>query len=210
MYRQATQTSHSIDKVPGTTVRQRPRATDPREEIITHLGPMRAFAISLTRDRVRADDVVQETVLKAWSNIDKFEPGTNMRAWLFTILRNTFYSERRKAAREVADHDGTMSERMSVRPDHDGNLALADFLRAFETLPDGQREALILVGAVGFSYEEAAAMCGCAIGTIKSRVNRGRRRLVVLLEMEDGEQAGITDRTVMGVIHRQEVSSMSF
>jgi RNA polymerase sigma-70 factor (ECF subfamily) len=205
MYRQATQTSQSIDKVPGIPVRAKPPVMDPREEIVAHLRPMRAFAMSLTRDRARADDVVQETVLKAWSNIEKFEPGTNMRAWLFTILRNTFYSERRKAAREVADHDGTMSERMSVRPDHDGNLALADFRRAFQTLPDVQREALILVGAEGFSYEEAADMCGCAIGTIKSRANRGRRRLVVLLEMEEGEQVGITDHTVMGVIERRAV-----
>jgi RNA polymerase sigma-70 factor, ECF subfamily len=187
--------------------RRQATAIDPRDEIVVHLQPMRAFAMSLTRERARADDVVQDTVLKAWSNIDKFEPGTNMRAWLFTILRNTFYSERRKAAREVADHDGTMSERMAVKPDHDGKLALSDFRRAFATLPDVQREALILVGAEGFSYEETAAMCGCAIGTIKSRANRGRRRLAVLLSIEDGEFVGITDHTTMAVIGRNPWAS---
>ena len=161
------------------------RAGDPRDEITTHLRPMRAFAMSLTRDRERADDVVQDTVVKAWANIDRFQPGTNMRAWLFTILRNTFYSERRKAARDVADHDGTLSERMTVLPDHDGRLALAEFRRAFGTLPVGQREALILVGAEGFSYEETAAMCDCAVGTVKSRTNRARRKLAVLLSMDD-------------------------
>ena len=202
MVLQAPQTLNPAIEISRTPAKPRPPPTDPREEIVTHLRAMRAFAISLTRDRARADDVVQDTVLKAWSNIGKFEPGTNMRAWLFTILRNTFYSERRKAAREVADHDGTMSERMAVRPDHDGRLALADFRRAFETLPDVQREALILVGAEGFSYEEAAAMCGCAVGTIKSRANRGRRQLAVLLKMEEGDQTAIADSTTMAVIGR--------
>ena len=202
MVLQAPQTLDPATKSSGTSAKPRPSASDPREEIVTHLRPMRAFAMSLTRDRARADDVVQDTVLKAWSNIEKFEPGTNMRAWLFTILRNTFYSERRQAAREVGDPDGTMSERMAVRPDHDGRLALADFRRAFEALPDVQREALILVGAEGFSYEEAAAMCGCAVGTIKSRANRGRRQLAVLLQMEEGDQTAIVDHATMAVIGR--------
>jgi RNA polymerase sigma-70 factor, ECF subfamily len=203
---QATQMSHPVGTTPGSTVRPRPQAAVPRDEIVTHLRPMRAFAMSLTRDRGRADDVVQDTVVKAWTNIHKFEPGTNMRAWLFAILRNTFYSERRKASREVADHDGTLAARMSVRPDHDGKLALADFRRAFETLPAVQREALILVGAEGFSYEETATMCGCAVGTIKSRANRGRRRLAELLQLEEGEQAGIADHTTMAVIGRNSWS----
>jgi RNA polymerase sigma-70 factor (ECF subfamily) len=154
---------------------------NPRNGIVKHLGPMRAFAMSLTRDRARADDIVEDTIVKAWTNIEKFEVGTNMRAWLFTILRNTFYTERRKAAREVADSDGTFSERLAVRPDHDGVLVLADFRRAFDTFPSVQREALVLVGAEGFSHQQAAAMCGCAIGTIKSRTNRGRQRLAVIL-----------------------------
>ena len=199
---QTTTMPRSAEKFCAIPARLKSPSVDPRQEIVMHLRPMRAFATSLTRDRTRADDIVQDTVVKAWTNIDKFEPGTNMRAWLFTILRNTFYSERRKAARETADHDGTMSERMAVRPDHDGRLALADFRRAFDTLPDNQREALILVGAEGVSYEETAAMCGCAIGTIKSRANRGRRRLAVILSIEEGEALGITDHATMAVIGR--------
>lgn len=175
---------------------------DPRDEIITHLKPMRAFALSLTRDMARADDLVQDTVVKAWTNIDKFTVGTNMRAWLFTILRNTFYSERRKAKREVADVDGAMTERMSVKPAHDGHLALTDFRRAFEQLPAEQREALILVGAQGFAYEEAAEMCGCAVGTVKSRANRGRKRLAELLHMHEDEAMELTDQATIAVISR--------
>jgi RNA polymerase sigma-70 factor (ECF subfamily) len=174
----------------------------PRDEIVTHLKPMRAFALSLTRDMSRADDLVQDTVVKAWTNIDKFEPGTNMRAWLFTILRNTFYSERRKARREVADAEGVLTEQIAEKPSHDGRLALADFRRAFEKLPDEQREALVLVGAEGFSYEDAAAMCGCAVGTIKSRANRGRRKLAVLLQLDDGEAMEMTDQATLAVIAR--------
>jgi len=175
---------------------------DPREEIVTHLKPMRAFALSLTRDVARADDLVQDTVVKAWTNIDKFTVGTNMRAWLFTILRNTFYSERRKAKREVADVDGAMTERMSEKPAHDGMLALADFRRAFDQLPAEQREALILVGAQGFAYEEAARMCGCAVGTVKSRANRGRKRLAEMLDMHEDEAMELTDQATVAVISR--------
>ena len=175
---------------------------DPRDEIVTHLKPMRAFALSLTRDMARADDLVQDTVVKAWTNIEKFTVGTNMRAWLFTILRNTFYSERRKAKREVADVDGAMTERMSEKPAHDGHLALSDFRRAFEKLPAEQREALILVGAQGFAYEEAARMCGCAIGTVKSRANRGRKRLAEMLDMREDEAMELTDQATIAVISR--------
>ncbi len=175
---------------------------DPRDEIVTHLKPMRAFALSLTRDMARADDLVQDTVVKAWTNIDKFTVGTNMRAWLFTILRNTFYSERRKAKREVADVDGAMTERMSEKPAHDGHLALTDFRRAFEQLPAEQREALILVGAQGFAYEEAARMCDCAVGTVKSRANRGRKKLAELLGMREDEAMELTDQATIAVISR--------
>lgn len=175
---------------------------DPRDEIVTHLKPMRAFALSLTRDVARADDLVQDTVVKAWTNIDKFAVGTNMRAWLFTILRNTFYSERRKAKREVADVDGAMTERMSEKPAHDGRLALTDFRRAFDQLPAEQREALILVGAQGFAYEEAARMCGCAVGTVKSRANRGRKRLAEMLNMQEDEAMELTDQATVAVISR--------
>lgn len=175
-------------------------SSDPRDEIIEHLPAMRAFALSLTRNATRADDLVQDAIVKAWKGFDSFKPGTNLRAWLFTILRNTFYSERRKAKREVADVDGAFSSKLASKPDHDGRLALKDFHAAFEMLPDEQREALVLVGASGFSYEEAAEACGVAIGTIKSRVNRGRKRLIELLELVDDEALELTDSATMSVI----------
>ena len=119
---------------------------DPRDELVTHLPAMRAFALSLARNGAAADDLVQDALVKAWSNFDSFQPGTNMRAWLFTILRNTYYSSRRKLNREVADVDGAFTSSLSVKPDHDGRMQLDDFRKAFETLPDEQREALVLVG----------------------------------------------------------------
>jgi len=175
-------------------------AQDPREELVSHLPALRAFALSLTRNSAAADDMVQDTVVKAWTNMDKFKPNTNLRAWLFTILRNTYYSSRRKLNREVADVDGAFTSSLSVKPDHDGRMQLADFRKAFETLPDEQREALILVGASGFSYEEAAGMCGVAIGTIKSRANRGRARLAELLELGENEPMELTDQATLAVV----------
>ena len=172
----------------------------PRDELVDHLPALRAFALSLTRDGSSADDLVQDTIVKAWTHIDKFQAGTNLRAWLFTILRNTFYSARRKVRREVSDTDGIYAAQLSTRPDHDGRLALGDFRKAFERLPDEQREALILVGASGFSYEEAASMTGVAVGTVKSRANRGRRRLAELLHMEEGEELDMTDRATLAVM----------
>lgn len=129
-----------------------------------------------------------------------FKEGTNLRAWLFTILRNTFYSSRRKVSREVADVDGIFAGRLASKPDHDGRLALQDFQKAFITLPDEQREALILVGASGFSYEEAAGMCGCAVGTIKSRVNRARLRLIDILQLDGADELEMTDQATKAVM----------
>jgi len=176
-------------------------ASDPRDEIVDHLPAMRAFALSLTRNGTAADDLVQDTIVKAWKNIDKFSAGTNMRAWLFTILRNTFYSDRRKSKREVADVDGAMAATLSQKPDHDGRMALADFEAVFTELPSEQREALMLVGAMGFSYEEAAETCEVAVGTIKSRVNRGRLRLAELLGLVDDEELELTDKSTMAVVN---------
>ncbi|MGB3406610.1 MAG: RNA polymerase sigma factor [Jannaschia sp.] len=173
---------------------------DPRDELVEHLSALRAFALSLTRNSATADDMVQDTVVKAWTNIDKFTAGTNMRAWLFTILRNTFYSSRRKVKREVSDVDGIMSGRLAEKPAHDGRLQLDDFWKVFAELPDEQREALMLVGASGFSYEEAAATCGVAVGTIKSRANRGRKRLAELMHLEDGERVEMTDAVTDAVV----------
>lgn len=173
---------------------------DPRDELVTHLGVLRAFALSLCRNPSTADDLVQETVMKAWKSIGSFEQGTNMRAWLFTILRNTYYTVHRKSVREVADGDGHFAATLSVKPDHDGKLAMTDFLVAFDQLPDEQREALTLVGASGFTYQEAADMCGVAAGTIKSRVSRARLRLVDLLELSQDDSMELTDKGTMAVL----------
>ena len=180
---------------------------DPREELVEHLPAMRAFAISLTRNAAIADDMVQDTVVKAWTNIDKFQAGTNMRAWLFTILRNTYYSNRRKSKREVADVDGVITENIAEKPAHDGHMQMTDFRRALDQLSDEQREALLLVGASGFSYEEAAEMCGVAVGTIKSRINRARSQLAELMGHDDEDSLEITDDATMSVISASKVSS---
>ena len=140
---------------------------DPRDDIATHIPDLRAFAMSLARNHAAADDLVQDTIVKAWSNFDKFTQGTNLRAWLFTILRNTFYSNRRKVSREVPDPDGIHAGSLSVLPQHDGKLAFSEFLVAFNQLSAEHREVLILVGANGYSYEEAAGMMGVATGTAK-------------------------------------------
>ena len=160
---------------------------DPRDELVEHLPAMRAFAISLTRNGAIADDMVQDTLVKAWTNIEKFQVGTNMRAWLFTILRNTYYSSRRKANREVADVDGVFTDNLAEKPAHDGHMQMADFRKALALLKDEQREALLLVGASGFSYEEAPQMCGVAVGTIKSRTNRARAQLAEILGHNENE-----------------------
>ena len=164
---------------------------DPRDEIVSHLPAMRAFAHSLCRDAALADDLVQEALVKAWSKIDSFEPGTNMRAWLFTILRNGFYSLKRKSRREVGDPDGIHAGGLANGPDHDGRLAFGDFERAFAALSDEHREVLVLIGAEGFSIEEAAEMMGVAPGTVKSRASRARARLAELMGLEKGESAVI-------------------
>lgn len=173
---------------------------DPRDELVTHLGVLRAFAISLCRNPTLADDLVQETVMKAWKSIGSFQKGTNMRAWLFTILRNSYYNVHAKARREVGDTDGVLTAQLSVKPEHDGRLAYQDFLDAFEELPDEQREALTLVGASGFTYQEAAEMCGVATGTMKSRVGRARQRLVELLQLSDDDSLELTDGGTLAVV----------
>ena len=166
---------------------------------------LRAFAVSLCGDIERADDLVQETLLKAWNHLDSFEEGTNLRAWLFTILRNTYFSECRRRRREVEDRDGTKAADLSVHPEQPGHLDMQDFRRALDVLPLDQREALVLVGAAGFSYEEAAKISGCAVGTIKSRVNRARSKLTDLLSVNapheygpDAATEAIVARTVGG------------
>ena len=161
-----------------------------REELLGSVRSLRAFAVSLCGQPDRADDLVQETLVKAWSNIDSFQEGTNLQAWLFTILRNHYYSEIRKRRREVEDTDGSYAESLKSHPEQNSRLEFQEFRTALAKLPPDQREALILVGASGFSYEEAASICDCAVGTIKSRVNRARTRLADLLAIESAEDFG--------------------
>lgn len=186
-----------------------PAGDDPRDRLAGAIPRLRAFAISLARDVTRADDLVQDTILKAWSNMDKFDPRTNLDAWLFTILRNTFYSSLRKTRREVQDTDGIHAASLSERPAHDARLAFKDFQRAFDLLSPEHREVLILVGASGFSCEEAASMMGVAIGTVKSRASRARRRLAEILKLEEGEDMfSGTDGATQAVVLRASAAAV--
>ncbi len=157
--------------------------------IVAMLPQLRVFARSLTRNPAQADDLVQDSIVKALSNISKFQADSNLRAWLFTILRNTFYSDLRKRRREVEDADGQHAARLSEMPRQDGVVDLEDFKRVFALLRADHREVLTLVGGSGCSYEEAAEICGCPVGTIKSRMNRARRRLGELMGV-DAERWG--------------------
>ena len=150
-----------------------PAHDDMREAMLAAVPNLRAFAVSLCGDMDRANDLVQETLLRAWAHQDSFEPGTNMSAWLFTILRDHFRTEYRKRRREVEDADGGYAERLTSPEAQTGHVEFGEL-----------REALVLVGASGFSYEEAAQICDCAVGTIKSRVNRARKKLAELLTIE--------------------------
>jgi RNA polymerase sigma-70 factor, ECF subfamily len=154
-----------------------------KSDLLAAIPRLRAFAVSLCGNPDRADDLVQETLVKAWSHLDSFVEGTNLPAWLFTILRNIYYSEYRKRRREVADSEGTMAARLSTAPTQNGHMDFLDFREALQKLPADQREALVLIGASGLSYEEAASICHCAVGTMKSRVNRARHRLIELLSI---------------------------
>lgn len=146
---------------------------------------LRAFARSLARNVDDADDLVQDTLIKAFRNADRFAQGSNIKAWLFTILRNTHISNIRKSHREVFRDDQSGALEVAVPESQTHHMDQLDFSVALEKLPASQREALLLVGAEGFSYEDAALMCGCAVGTMKSRVNRARTKLAELLNLDD-------------------------
>ena len=173
---------------------------DPRDEIVEHVPALRAFARSLTQNPTRADDLVQDTVVRAWTKFDKFKEGTNLRAWLFTVQRNIFFSERRRAKWETQDTDGIHAGRLVQAPTQDGHMEFADFMDAFATLPDDQREALILVGASGFTYDEAAEIAGAATGTMKSRVNRGRQKLMELLKLDENDAIGTPEPGALAIL----------
>ncbi len=175
-------------------------SSNPSHSLILAAVPhLRAFAISLTGDVVRADDLVQETLARALSSLDRFEPGTNMRAWLFTILRNLFHTEHRKRRREVEDVDGAISGRVAVLPEQEFRLHMGDLQAALAQLSAQQREALLLIAAQGMSYEETAVICGTNVGTIKSRVNRARSRLLKVMNADEASDAFAEDTPAAAV-----------
>ena len=172
-----------------------------QQDLVALVPQMRAFARSLTGDAAQADDLAQDTLMKAWRNRTGFQTGTNMKAWVFMILRNQFYSDRRRSWRSTP-LDPEVAERSLIANDNPtATLELDDLRQALNQLPATQREALILVGAGGLAYEEAAVICGCPVGTVKSRVSRARAALEALLAsgdfVRDGAPAGAASRTLL-------------
>ncbi|MCK6104907.1 sigma-70 family RNA polymerase sigma factor [Brevundimonas sp. EYE_349] len=177
-----------------------------KRELVLLIPHLRAFARTLTGDPTAADDLAQDVMMKAWDARASYQMGTNMKAWTFMILRNQFYSEKRRSWRQ-SQLDQEAAERTLVAVDDpEAPVALDELRQALKTLPEEQREALILVGAGGFAYEEAAEICGCAVGTVKSRVSRARRALLATLEKggysRDGQAAGEAMRTILGEADR--------
>ena len=149
-----------------------------REELVRWIPNLRAFALSLTQSAQHSDDLVQDTLVKALSNLDKFQQGTNLRAWLFTILRNSFYNDiRYKKYHQTAPLDDVDPVNLEFRATQDKYIEFKDVLKGLGGLVPEQREAIILIAAEGLSYEEAAAVCNCPVGTVKSRLSRARQRL---------------------------------
>jgi RNA polymerase sigma-70 factor (ECF subfamily) len=171
-----------------------------KTELTALIPQMRAFARSLCRDATAADDLAQDALLKAWNNRASYQPGTNMKAWTFMILRNQFYSDKRRSWRS-SQLDPEVAERtLEAASNPMASLELDEVRRALACLPDDQREALILIGAGGLSYEEVSEICGCAIGTIKSRVSRARDRLATIIEDGSYGQDDILPSSAMATI----------
>ena len=174
-----------------------------KTELVALIPQLRAFARSLTGDPTAADDLAQDAMVKAWDARASFEMGTNMKAWTFMILRNQFYSEKRRSWRQ-SQLDQEAAERTLVAiDDPSAPVALDELRMGLAMLPAEQREALVLVGAGGFAYEEAALICGCAVGTVKSRVSRARRALLEVLQRGDYVRDGAPAGDAMGSILAQ-------
>ena len=178
------------------------RSTTTKDALLAQLPNLRAFAYSLCGRSDLADDMVQETLLKAWHHLDSFQEGTNLRAWLFTILRNAYFSALRKGRREIDDADGKQAATLSVAPAQYGHLDMLDLQKVIDLLPPNQREALVLVAAAGLAYDEAAKVAQCPVGTIKSRVNRARAKLTELLGLTDQDNFG-PDHVIEAIISRR-------
>ncbi|MGE0733564.1 MAG: sigma-70 family RNA polymerase sigma factor [Alphaproteobacteria bacterium] len=164
--------------------------------VVEHLSHLRAFARSLTSNREQADDLAHDAIVRALAAAEQFTPGTNFKAWIFTILRNLFYNEGRKRWSRFTSIDDLAGNEPSIPGSQEASLEFCDFRRAFWQLNPDQREVLILVGASGLSYEDAAAVCSCAVGTIKSRVSRARQDLKKM--MSDDNLQVRRSETAMG------------
>lgn len=171
-----------------------------RRELVTLIPHLRAFARTLCGNATAADDLAQDAMLKAWDARASYQMGTNMKAWTFMILRNQFYSEKRRSWRQTQLDQEAAERTLMAIDDPSAPLSLDELRLALNTLPDEQREALVLVGAGGFAYEEAAEICGCAVGTVKSRVSRARRAVQALLEAGAYERDGTPAGEAMGSI----------
>lgn len=187
---------------------RKPPPANPRDEIVTHLKSLRLYARSLTRDTDKADDIVQDAVEKAWRNIETFRAGSNMKAWLFTILRNTFYSEMRKSGREVGlgENDNAL-DKATEKPRHDGVLQMREFTKIFKKLSSEHQEVIVLITLEGFTYEEVAVMCDTKVGTVKSRLNRARAILAEELHLDEDEPLNMNDaQSAAALTHRPVIS----
>jgi RNA polymerase sigma-70 factor (ECF subfamily) len=186
------------------------RAASPDEafkrDLVALIPHLRAFARTLCGDATAADDLAQDAMMKAWDARASFQMGTNMKAWTFMILRNQFYSEKRRSWRQTQLDQETAERTLVAIDDPTSRLALDELRLSLGMLPPEQREALVLVGAGGFAYEEAAEICGCAVGTVKSRVSRARRALHSILEEgaydHDGAAAGDAMRSILADAER--------
>jgi RNA polymerase sigma-70 factor (ECF subfamily) len=172
-----------------------------KRELVTLIPHLRAFARTLAGDPTAADDLAQDAMMKAWDARSSFQMGTNMKAWTFMILRNQFYSEKRRSWRQTQLDQEAAERTLVAVDDPEAPVALDELRLALATLPEEQREALVLVGAGGFAYEEAADICNCAVSTVKSRVSRARKALQAVLEKggytRDGRAAGDAMRSIL-------------
>src|ERR1700722_9185466 len=171
-----------------------------RRELVALIPHLRAFARTLCGDPTAADDLAQDAMLKAWDARASFQIGTNMKAWTFMILRNQFYSEKRRSWRQSQLDQDVAERTLLAVDDPEAPIALDELRLALRSLPDEQREALVLVGAGGFAYEEAAEICNCAVGTVKSRVSRARRAVQAALVSCGYERDGAAASDAMGSI----------
>lgn len=176
------------------------------DRMVEQMPYLRAFAISLSGSYSLADDLVQDTLVKAWSHADSFQPGTNFRAWLVTILRNTYFSQYRKRAREVQDSAGALAGQISVKGGQESKVTMSDVQKALNKLAPEHREILLMIGIAALSYEEAAQASGVAVGTVKSRLNRARAKLAEHLGLTGTHEIDY-DPALSGIAARKSATS---